>query len=39
MKLITYIQHDGDTINPVSLEALQGSQEIKNKTGVYSVWY
>ena len=33
MKLITYIQHDGDTINPVSLEALQGSQEIKNKTG------
>ena len=32
MKLITYIQHDDNKINPVSLEALQGAQEIANET-------
>lgn len=32
MKLIAYIQHDDDKINPVSLEALQGAQEIANET-------
>ena len=33
MKLCVFIQHEEDTINSVSLEALQGAQEIAEKSG------
>ena len=33
MDLLTYIQHDQNKINPVSLEALQGSQQIASQSG------
>ena len=32
MKLFVFIQHEEDKINPVSLEALKGAQEIAEKT-------
>ena len=33
MKLFVFIQHEAGKINPVSLEALQGAQEIAEKSG------
>ena len=33
MKLFVFIQHEEDKINPVSLEALRGAQEIAKKSG------
>ena len=33
MNIFVFIQHDQDKINPVSLEALQGAQEIASKMG------
>ena len=33
MKLFVFIQHEKDKINPVSLEALKGAQEIAEKSG------
>ena len=32
MKLFVFIQHEEDKINPVSLEALKGAQEIAEKS-------
>ena len=33
MKLFVFIQHEEEKINPVSLEALRGAQEISEKSG------
>ena len=33
MKLFVFIQHEEEKINPVSLEALRGAQEIVEKSG------
>ena len=33
MKILVYIQHEEDKINPVSLEALKGAQEVATQAG------